>query len=229
LIFEDIDKRKNTVGLSKALDRVQAPEIGGMILTESEHGKLGKLIELRNKITHSEFELTDVYAEAKFFESFAFIIRFFAQHLDTEIEGILSKESLSTLLAIRKASEQLAQQALARIEAESGVEDVWVCPDCGYETFVLGADTCYTCRYQGQVSMCPECKGLNFEESFEDISDEWEICDEEAGVYTIHNDYGFPDRKVCEECAPKIRAKIREMRYNDDTFYDEEYWRMMQG
>lgn len=220
LIFEDVDKRRNTVSITKALERLQTSEIGELILSDTEKSKISKLIELRNKITHADFELTHVYAEAKFFEVFAFVIRFFAQHLDTEIEGVIDQNSLEKLVVIQKAADELASQARSRIEHERRDPTlIWECRNCGENTFVFedGVDTCYTCRWTSPVFECPECWSFSFKDETEDISSEWEF-DNESSHYFVHDNFGYSNAEVCRSCAEKIREDIRRRKF--DKYFD---------
>ena len=221
LIYEDVDARRHTVGLSLGLDRLQAPEIETINLTQHERSHIKKIIDLRNRITHFEFELTHHYAEAKFFEVFAFVVRFQAQHLDTEIEGIIPDDSFTRLLTVKKGFDELSAQASTRIAEEARSSDlVWPCPNCGQDTFVFedAIDTCYTCRYSEPVVECHYCHEFCFQSNLTDFSDEWDT-DDEGGRYFVTNSYGYSHPKACQCCAEKIRDDIRKQKL-DDYYYE---------
>lgn len=218
-IYEDIDKRKHTVSLSGALLRLQSAEIAGIPLAQHELAQIERIIELRNRITHSEFELKAPYAEAKFFEVFALVARFQGQHLDTEIDRILTGAEIGELLSIKKALDEMSAQAASRIaEEKRSSELVWVCPSCGHDTFVIEDDinTCYTCRHVQNVAECHYCKKFHFADDMEDFSSEFDVC-EMDGRYEIHNDYGYRETSACPACVGQIRDDIQQQR--DDDYY----------
>ena len=47
---------------------------------EGEKSKVLKAIDLRKNITHADFEFTELYAEKKFFETFAFVTCFYKRN-----------------------------------------------------------------------------------------------------------------------------------------------------
>jgi hypothetical protein len=218
-IYEDIDKRKQTVSLSGALLRLQCAEIAGIPLAQHELAHIERIVELRNRITHSEFELKAPYAEAKFFEVFALVARFQGQHLDTEIDSILTGAEIGELLSIKKALDEMSAQAASRIaEEKRSSELVWVCPSCGRDTFVIEDDinTCYTCRHVQSVVECHYCKKFHFADDMEDFSGEFDVCKTD-GQYEIHNDYGYRKTSACPACVGQIRDDIQQQR--DDDYY----------
>jgi rubrerythrin len=212
LIFEDIDKRKQTVSLSTAIERLQAPEIGHITFGEREVRKIRSISELRNRITHSEYDLNPQSAEAQFFGVFAFVSYLQALHLKTEIDAILSATAVERLMTIKHAVDAISEKAMLRIKEEGrDGKWVWVCPQCGAETFVVedGIDTCYTCRHQEATMECPECHKILFEEELVNISGEFDM-DDEGGHYFVVDDFGYGGKeRVCPECAKKIMVLRR--------------------
>ena len=227
-IFEDIDKRKNTISLTGALRRLQCPEVAGVPLPNRDLADIERVVELRNQITHSQFELKVRYAEAKFFEVFAMVARFQAQHLDMEIDQILSTGQMEGLMSIKQALSSIGAQALARIAQEKRATDlVWSCPVCGFESFVIedGINACYTCRHISSVVECAHCGQLLFEADLENFSDEFDYRKDD-GRHTLVNNYGYSVRSACKACGARIREDIREHRASD--YYDEleEYYQL---
>ncbi|MGO9146804.1 MAG: hypothetical protein ACLQDF_10580 [Desulfomonilia bacterium] len=220
LIYENIDAPKNTIRPSVAIERLENPKIGNMTFTASEKVRIQRAVELRNQITHSEFELKLEYAAAKFFELFAFIVYFQGRYLDTEIESIVSEDRMAQLISIEKALEELYQKALRRIEEEK-IDNafVWACPDCSRDTFVIkdGIDTCYTCRHREPVVECPYCESLFYEWQMESFFEDLDT-DYEEGRTVIHNNYGYNRYSACPDCLPKIKDDIQRQR-DIDGYY----------
>lgn len=69
-IYEDIDSPTKTVSLTAALQRLCNPQFRFEEITETERRKISKAVDLRNQITHSEFDCSSEYAAAKFAEVF---------------------------------------------------------------------------------------------------------------------------------------------------------------
>jgi len=223
LVFDNIDQCRNTVSLKQGLQRLQSPVIGAIPITSQENASLDKLIELRNKITHADFELTEQYAEAKFFEVFAFIGLFQAHRLHTEIEKIIEPIKYDQLLEIKKALYELHVKAIARIKAEEIAENlIWLCPNCDRDTFVVhnAIDTCYTCRHQTTIAECPRCSVSQFEHDLLSIVDAFDV-DIDEGISVVYNDYGYGSiGHICEYCAIIVREDIQRQR--EDNYFDDE-------
>ena len=227
LIYENIDAPKNTVRPSVAIERLGNPEIGKMTFAASEKAQIQKAVELRNRITHSEFELKPEYAATKFFELFAFVVYFQGHYLETEIEAIVSEDHMAQLFSIEKALQELYKKALRRIE-EEGIDSalVWTCPECSRDTFVIrdGIDTCYTCRHRAPVIECPYCDSLFFEWQMKSFSEHLDT-DFDEGRMVIHNNYGYRQHSACADCLPKIKDDIQRQRDRDDLYRAmEEYY-----
>ncbi|NJO15868.1 MAG: hypothetical protein HC877_08995 [Thioploca sp.] len=212
LIFENIDSPKHTVGPLQALDRLNNPTIGNVVSSKVEWQRIQKAIELRNQMTHSEFILRPEYATAKFFELFAIVVYFQAQHLKIEVEAIIPESTLDELLAIEKAIKELAEKAKQRITDE-GIDSelVYECPNCQNYSFVIQDDinTCYTCRYTAETFECEKCGKFFFEWEMEDFSNEFDD-DYVDGEGVVYNNYGYDYYSACTECVAIIKDDIAE-------------------
>lgn len=221
-VFEDIDKRKHTVSLTTALARLQAPEICGIGLSDSDAQRIRAIAELRNSITHSAFDLNSVSAEAQFFGVFAFVAYLQSRFLGSEIDGVLSSETWEEIGKLRAALKELAEKARLRITDEKRDSKwVWACPRCGEDTFVVedAVDTCYTCRHQEPTGECPECGEVLFVSEMVHVADEFDYY-EEAGRSFLANDYGYRGKEdVCPSCAKKIAEDIERQRR--DRYYED--------
>lgn len=228
-IYENIDLPKNTITISQALSRIENDKILGIFISKSEKKKIKKAIELRNKITHFELDITEEYAMVKFSELFAFLIFFQARFLKIEIDEILKQDYIDATLEIERCYKELKRKAYQRIEEEGFTEDlIWLCPNCGEETFVIddSQNVCFLCRYYDEIVECPQCSNLCFAfevESFSDLID----TEYEEGVSTILNDYGYSKFTACSGCMGKIRENIENQK--EEEYYQylaEEEWHM---
>ncbi|MDB9724632.1 hypothetical protein OAA89_01955 [bacterium] len=225
LVYENIDNPKNMVSVTKAISRLVNPAIKGVTFSEGEKEKISKAIELRNKITHSEFKFSVIYAEKKYFELFAFILSFQSKYLDVEIENIVSDEDFERLLDLERSRIELLKKALDRIEDEGIHEElVMMCPKCAEDTFVAeeSNDTCFLCRHNESTTECPQCHEICFEYDLEDFSNHIDSQYEEGQV-VVHNSYGYLGFYACKECLPKIMDDIQSQ--ND---HQEYIWEMEQ-
>lgn len=163
-IFDNLDKiNKNikTVAPLQAFERLKNPAIGNILFAKNDKIKLEKAISLRNQMIHSEFNFYPEFATIKFLDVFAFLVHFQAVYLKTEIETIISKESLEEILTMKKSIKVLLEKAKQRIKKENiKPENVWVCPECENETFVIDSDVsiCYTCRCEEEIFECEKCR-----------------------------------------------------------------------
>ena len=227
LIYENIDNPKNTIGPIQALLRLANPKIGNLTFTNEDKVKIQHAVDIRNRMTHSEFQLTPAYAGAKFFELFAFVSDFQRRHLKVSVSEIVPTAEYTKLFQIQKLREELIARAEARILEENvASEAVWECPDCGADTFVIedATDTCYTCSYSERVIECPQCSELNFESSLESFFGELDSSYDE-GQTVLHNAYGYSSYTACVECLPRIKGDIRRRREEEDYHRrEEEYY-----
>lgn len=209
LVFADVDSPRHTVSSLQALKRL-ASSIG---LTKKDQQCIERAIALRNQMMHSEFELRPAYAQARFFEAFAYVVYFQATHLHFEVEKAIGKGDLEKLLTLRKAVSELVKRALQRIR-EEGIEEgaLWECPTCRQGTFVTGIDQCYTCRESQEVVECPHCSEQCFDFQLESFFDDLDT-DYDEGRVIVHNNYGYTKHSACPECIDRIRDKIEEERW----------------
>jgi hypothetical protein len=225
-IYENIDKPRNTVGPRHAIERLAS--VSTVTLTEIEKRKLLDAIELRNRITHFEFELRTEHAMAKFFETFASVVYFQGRHLGNEIDSIIDEDELSQLIAIAKSTEELAEKARQRIEEEEiDGEFIWECPNCMEDTFVAQdeIDTCYTCRYSETIVLCEKCRNCRFEFEMESFAADLEYFQDEGWNF-LHNDFGYSYRVACPDCIKEIKEDIQRQRDEEEWHYqmEEDYY-----
>ncbi|WP_232428192.1 hypothetical protein [Photobacterium marinum] len=225
-IYENIDNPKNTVSVTKAIERLSNPKIGNISFTKNEKNGMTSAIKLRNQITHSEFELSVEYARAQFFKVFSLIATVQRRHFEIQVEDILSSEAIENLIDIEKSREVLVENALQRIEDEQIDENlVWECPNCLAGTFVVyeSINSCYACTHTDNVEECPHCQELFYEHELESIHNSLDIdyCEGEAIIY---NTYGYDNLSACTDCAEHIARDIAEQRDREDMEMYEYHW-----
>ena len=104
-------------------------------------------------------------------------------------------------------------------------ENIWECPDCENETFVIDSDVsiCYTCRCQEEILECEKCKNYFFEWELEDFSSEFET-DYCEGETIIYNNYGYDYHKACSECVEEIKEDIEQQCLENYSELMEREW-----
>lgn len=90
LIFDDVDKRKNTVSLSSALDRLLS--ICGLPLTTADKNVIEKAIKWRNQVMHYEVEVDTVETNTIYCIIFEFLTTFHNKYLDGELHHKIRPE-----------------------------------------------------------------------------------------------------------------------------------------
>ena len=224
-IYENIDSPKHTVSVTKAIDRLTNPDIGNIFFTDKEKKGMLSAIEIRNKITHSEFDISVNHAQAQFFKVFSLITTLQRRRFDIQIEEILSSKAIESLIIIEKSREVLVKNANQRIDDEGIDSDfVWCCPNCLSDTFVIqdSIDSCYACTHTEAVEECPHCGELFFEEDFESIQNSLDIGYSEC-LDILENLYGFNDVNVCSECTRIIVQEVEEKREENERREHEHY------
>ena len=163
---------------------------------------------------HSDFQMRSEYAAANFFELFAFVSEFQRRHLSSDLSRIIPPSEFDELVQIREALRELVARAKARL-SEEGVDagEVWGCPNCGEDTFVIAdeIDTCYTCSHAEPVVTCPQCSEVCLESELESFVGDLDT-DYDEGQLFIHNSYGYTEYEACCACLPEVLAKIEEER-----------------
>lgn len=220
LVYENIDNPKHMVSVTRAIQRLEQPLIGGVHIGETDKIKIVKAIELRNQITHAEFEYSEFYAEKKFFELYAFVVYFQATFLEMEVEEIIDPDKLDLLLLVEAGREELLEKADTRINEEGiSSELILTCTGCLEETFVIEDEinTCYLCRHTESVRECSHCKGFCVEAHMVSFFDELDYYVEE-GLVMLHNNYGYSDHEACSKCAHVIIEDIHQQQELDEFY-----------
>ncbi|MCC8957681.1 hypothetical protein H8B02_30905 [Bradyrhizobium sp. Pear77] len=222
-IYENIDRGDRTVTLRAALARLRNPKIGNMPISDAEANKIEKAFELRNQLTHFEFDHLREHIELKFAEIFSFMIFFYRLHLSLDTSEFIDEDQHARIIKLVRARAELMARALEYMKSR-GHLTVWCCPSCVEDMFVVEEQQCCFCHHKESIVECPSCGTESFESDLEDISDEFEYSMDE-GVMRLENDYGM-ERVACPECVGRMREKIEDLRR--EHYYDhlamEEYY-----
>jgi hypothetical protein len=90
LVWENVDRQKNTVSLSLAVSRITGPL--GIDLTARELGAIEKARRWRDLMIHYEFELRVQEVKAVYSRLFEFVTAFHADHLTGELHAHVNQE-----------------------------------------------------------------------------------------------------------------------------------------
>lgn len=163
LIFQNIDKPQNTVGLDLAIDRLK--KISSIQFSKNDLAAIQTAKKWRNLIVHYEFEIDPKELKLVFAKLLGFSMQFnkkeFELYLDVEVKGRSWDEALSIL----EYASELYERAKELIKEEQrSLEFIWDCPNCGYDTFIIedGINCCYVCGFSEDVIECPDCKEFFF-------------------------------------------------------------------
>jgi hypothetical protein len=88
LIYENVDKRRNTVSLGQAVMRLDGL---GIALTPRERNAIEKARTWRDRITHHEFQLPVYEAKAVYSRLFEFATTFHSEHLGGELHAYVEQ------------------------------------------------------------------------------------------------------------------------------------------
>ncbi|MBN9235072.1 MULTISPECIES: hypothetical protein [Phyllobacteriaceae] len=207
-VLESIDKPGKTVGINLALSRIKDPTIGNISISDVDHLKIRSAINLRNELVHYEFDHGIEATEAKFSEIFAFVIFFYREHLDLTPPDFIDEDDLQKILQRVKARAEMLQKA--RIYAKSNEGEVWLCPECNEDTFIVAEEQCCFCQRRELVSDCESCGQMVFACDVIETDSflEW---DYDEGRMTLIERYDLP-ATCCPECSSGITAKIEDFR-----------------
>lgn len=221
-IFESIDKPDKTVSMRMALARLRNPSIGNLPISDTEKAKIDKAFDLRNELTHFEFEFTHDHIQAKFAEIFSFMIFFYKESLGLSTEEFIGEDQLWQIMKAIRTRDELLQRAKAYV-SRGEVGTAWICQECDEATFVLDEEQCCFCHHKEKIVSCDTCGSKAYESDLIDTTDLFDL-DYDEGRTIVANDYGFED-SACPECIGDLKDQVREMRMSQ-YFEDMERDRM---
>ncbi len=222
LIYHNIDSPNKTVSISTASSRLKSQHIGRHTFSEKDEVRLSRAVQIRNELTHSDFDINLAQIEANFHEVFAFVAEFNRRTFEIGIEDLIDPAHLVEFLENRKHHLEMLARAKVRIDEEGILPHlVRMCPYCTEDTFVQTDEDfrCYLCHHYEDIVVCQRCCENFLNDDMVDFSDHFEI-DYSEGRSQVWNNYGFEYHVACRECASAIKEEIREM-------VQEDYYREM--
>lgn len=216
----DMDKAEKTVSLRLAIERLRNPAIGDIAISDDERKKIEKAIDLRNRLTHYEFEYEHDYIELKFAEIFSFMIFFYKAHLNLAPDDFIDDAQHQKIVSLVKARDELLKRGRAYIE-DRGFDTVWECPNCTENMFIVDEQQCCVCHHKEDVVDCEHCGETILTSQVVDVTDYFD-WDHDEGRTRVQNDYDLP-HSACTECRFEIKEKIEDARraqYYEDMAMD---------
>lgn len=190
LIYKDVDKRSQTVGLDSAKSRLV--DLGILSIAKNTLDDIKVAKEFRDKIVHHEVEFQHDELRLRFAALLAFLDSLWKHHLGRGIHNLVDRPLMQKLLAIEEHQRRLMAQANVEMTTK-GIKPaaIWVCKACGCRAFVHGCgyDRCFVCGYAEETKECVVCG----EDCF--LNDGWVVGDEEDTLATF----------VCWGCDEKTR------------------------
>jgi hypothetical protein len=185
LIFQNVDKRTNTVSLEGALDRLTS--IAKVQISDSDVAAVKDAIRLRNQIVHYEVTFEEAQAKLVFVKLLGFVQQCFGRYLGKLLHEVVHKELWEAVIDFFEFSEELSKRAVERLAAEGLAEVIrFECPRCSCDFFVAKncPGICYVCGYEEYIDQCAMCKGIVFSDSGSEIHDGVICCNDclERGV-----------------------------------------------
>ncbi len=214
-IYESVDKRERTVNVRTALNRMTDTEIGKLTISEAERKKIEKAFELRNELTHFEFNHEHDHIELKFAEIFSFLIFFYRRYLGIGTSEFIDDEQYGRVLGLVKARQELLARAKEYAAAAEG--DRWICPQCDEATFVVDEEQCSFCQHKEEVIHCENCDETLLASQIIDTDNflGWRFGElSESGEIPRH---------CCPSCEPDVKQSIYELeraQYDEDMEMD---------
>ena len=89
LIYENVDKPKNTVSITQALERLIS--ITNIEIDDKEKRLINKAINYRNQILHHELSYNHFELKSNFVQLFEFVHYFHKKHLDKDLHDFIEK------------------------------------------------------------------------------------------------------------------------------------------
>jgi hypothetical protein len=205
LIFKNVDDRRQTVTIDQAASRLR--ELAKVSITETDLASIRTAVQWRNLIVHYEFDFSIDTLKPVFARLLGFLVDFNKAHLGEFLADHVSTELWKEAASIADYAAELFDRAKSRFKQEKIQSAlIWVCPRCGYESFVIqdNLDTCYVCNFQEAVVACEHCDVSFFSHEVHQLIT---LNGRDEEVSTI----------LCDACYEK------EQRIQDDRFYDQDW------
>lgn len=165
LIYTNIDKPENTVGITLATSRLQ--RLSDFDLTAEEKHALRSASEFRNRIVHNEADTTTEHLKLAFARLLGFLNDFHRKHLQEPLQDSVNPDLWRQGALIKDYGEELFKRAKTRME-EDELDDPQLsitCRKCGWDTlspFGNHSNRCYVCGSTEHLIVCDRCQKIMF-------------------------------------------------------------------
>lgn len=162
LIYKDVDKPKNTVGIEQATSRLRS--IASVALSSDESSALKTAVDIRNSVVHHQVDASIADLKLIFARLLGFLNDFHRKHLDEALQEQIDDELWRSGAKIREYGEELFRRASERMLADNLPDDATItCPKCGWKAlsaYEPQQDTCYVCGHIEELAVCDKCQHI---------------------------------------------------------------------
>jgi len=162
LIYKDVDRPKNTVGIEQATSRLQV--IANVNLSSNETSALKTAIEIRNNVVHHNVDASIADLKLIFARLLGFLNDFHRKYLDDPLQERIDDKLWQSGVKIREYGEELFRRATERMNDDGISSDALItCPKCGWDAlcaFEPHQDTCYVCGHTEALAICDRCQKI---------------------------------------------------------------------
>lgn len=163
LVFQNVDKREQTVNLWGALLRLR--DGCELPLSRIDVETIKIAAEWRNQIVHCEFSLNTAELKPAFAKLVGFMADFHERFLDDDLKEAIPKELWQKAVSVRDYGEELSRRANETFTREKiHPNNIWPCLKCGWKDFVIQGqrNKCYVCGHTEPIAMCDGCGKLEY-------------------------------------------------------------------
>jgi len=162
LIYKDVDKPNNTVGIEQAASRLRT--IANIQLTSDESAALKTAVQIRNCVVHHQVDAAIADMKLIFARLLAFLNDFHRKHLDEALQDQIDDELWRAAVKIQDYGGELFRRATERMKEDKIDEGVTIaCPNCGWKAltpYEPHPETCYVCGHIESLAVCDRCQNI---------------------------------------------------------------------
>jgi HEPN domain-containing protein len=166
LLFQNIDRPGPTVDIETALERLA--NLTAVRIDQRDRRTLLQAKKWRNQIIHYEYELRT--RELKV--AFATLLGFTHHFSRTQFGVMVDLEVLKSQWDEVTAIVEYAQEVLTRVRDLLDKREVWECPSCFMDAFVVLEGLCYVCGRYESVRDCHFCGERIHWDELEELGDD---------------------------------------------------------
>ena len=162
LVYKDVDRPKNTVGIEQATSRLAS--IANVKLSSDESSALKAAVDIRNQIVHHQIDAALAELKLVFARLLGFLNDFHRSHLDEPLQDQIEGSLWQSGVKIQAYGDELFRRAKVRMEADDIADECLItCTKCGWKALCAygpSQDTCYVCGHIESLAICDRCQGI---------------------------------------------------------------------